>query len=143
MQCLIRGESTMTTRRSMSALFLALLIVLTLDSSSFVDSILSTSTTARNIDKLIDFEIDKNSYRESEAPSTVSLLAQPLCPPPSHLSGGICVLTGSFSIDRTLVLASDTTLDCQGHSLRPRLGSQTRPQHTTSVGIFLNRFAMS
>ncbi len=64
----------------------------------------------------------------------VPAASPPVCP---QKVGSQCVLTSDAVLEHTLVLLSDTTLDCQGHKLRPpRLGSPIAlvPQ----VGIFLN-----
>jgi hypothetical protein len=54
------------------------------------------------------------------------------CPSPTVKSGGQCVLTSDVTLDQTLVLPSDTTLNCRGHKLSPRVA------FLTQVGIFLN-----
>src|SRR6185295_115973 len=64
----------------------------------------------------------------------VPAASPPVCP---AIEGSQCVLTADAVLDRTLVLKSQTVLDCQGHKLQPKLASSSAldplpPQ----VGIF-------
>jgi len=46
-------------------------------------------------------------------------MANPACPPPSVAQGGSCVLHGDATLRDTMWLTSGTTLNCQGHRLKP------------------------
>jgi parallel beta-helix repeat protein len=61
------------------------------------------------------------------------------CPPPTEKLGNQCVLKHDANIEKSLRLASDTKLNCQGHRLTPKsVGSGLVTRSVPEVAIFLN-----
>ncbi len=59
---------------------------------------------------------------------------QVVCPFPSTPQNGACVLEANFQISETIELASNTVIDCQGHSLRPEVpGTEHQGSSSSSV----------
>jgi hypothetical protein len=60
---------------------------------------------------------------QSSAVSTnhniLTVLIDSTCPAPTQLQDGKCVLNSDVTLNKTLRLSSNTTLDCQGHKLSP------------------------
>ena len=68
------------------------------------------------------------------APHTA--MANPACPPPSVAQAGSCVLHGDATLNDTMWLASGTTLNCQGHRLKP-MSSGTLDNPRTPTNEFV------
>jgi hypothetical protein len=76
---------------------------------------------------------------ENESPLTAMPMATPSpnsCPGRSVKVGTQCVLKEDVLLTQTLVVPSNTTLNCMGHKIHPRISPVFKPPQ---VGIFLNQ----
>jgi hypothetical protein len=63
----------------------------------------------------------------------------PACPPPTVAAGAQCVLTANATLTHTLILADNTILNCQSHTLVPlHQGKDLNVRSNPQVAIFLN-----
>lgn len=132
---------TKTSLRGLTLISLTSLLLLVLyhaggvaAESSAVSSGVAVATIGESIRPN---ELTSSNAAPASSSVTVQPVTVPACPPPTVKAGSQCVLTADAVLDHTLVLLSDTTLNCQGHRLTPRLPTPiTSPPQ---VGIFLNR----
>lgn len=134
---------TKTSRRGLSLVSLILLLAL-LPVGSLITKgwavasrdVASTMDTPTDVRNEFTFKSDALLAHPAAGPSA-TLPLPPLCPDPTEPVGNKCVLIRDVRLERTLILSSNMTLDCQGHVIRPVQGSPlivNPPQ----VGIFLN-----